>query len=365
MVLQFSFANAFAPTGTPQRCCRPPRRAPPRGHRQWLAAVGRCPAVDTTLVSALYSLAAPALMLEALVGRPCALHAEQGSAPTRSSSMPRAAGLLSWPSKSAVDGAQRPLSLSGSLLVAARGQLLRCCAAVVSQHVSGDGPSLPFPSRCTAQQTMTGHRPSPVSSSTRTASLTPSRQAASAHAECAKPAARIGPLCLGLGLCCGLLCALDSGIARGPCSIRRKKKTHTHTPSWPRAFAQRAGTGGAPSPYMSYVSIAHLTWPIFDVLRWHVMAWRGHIIFFYWFRLGMMQRNSWLHPYVVDFQQYVATKGVRKLRTLGIYVSRHNCDGCFMTWVRTRMENPDLAGSVRPNCIKQHGIYAQEIPGTI
>ena len=29
------------------------------------------------------------------------------------------------------------------------------------------------------------------------------------------------------------------------------------------------------------------------------------------------------------------------------------------------MENPDLAGSVRPNCIKHHGIYAQEMPGTI
>ena len=82
--------------------------------------------------------------------------------------MPRAAGLLSWPSKSAVDGAQRPLSLSGSLLVAARVQLLRCCAAPVSQRVF--------------------------------------RALDSGYA------ARLG-----------LLCALDSGIARGPRSTRRKK----------------------------------------------------------------------------------------------------------------------------------------------
>ena len=172
-------------------------------------------AVDTSLVSALDSLGRPR------TPHSCSKRSWGGPAhctPSKGAHLPGAppcaAGSLSWPSKSAVDGAQRPLSLSGSLLVAARGQLLRCSAAPVSQRVFGDGrPSLPspppklslrhcFPTRCTAQQTMTGHRPSSVSSSTRTASLTLPCQAASAHEECAKPAARIGLPCPGLGLRC-------------------------------------------------------------------------------------------------------------------------------------------------------------------
>ena len=98
--------------------------------------------VDTTLVSALDSLGHPRIHARSVRG--AALRIARRAKERTYPDMPRAAGLLSWPSKSAVDGAQRPLSLSGSVLVAARSQLLRCCAAPVSQRVFGDGrPSLP------------------------------------------------------------------------------------------------------------------------------------------------------------------------------------------------------------------------------